>query len=236
MKLILVLVLSATAYGTSLNIYRPVEVAEGTYVLSPTVPGEAQVGVVIGERSVAVIGAPKSGVYSRQILGHVAALTDKPVSHVIVLSGLCDHACGSQEFAASATIVASAQLDPATAGREWANWIPDGPEYLVGAGIAKPDVRVTTTARVDLGGRTIVVRNFGPATDAANLVAYQEDVRLAWVGPMLMEVPRAAQRTAGSLRRSATAQAVANALPSYRVVPGHGSGRALPSDALHAAR
>jgi len=236
MRFLLALALSATASGASLNLYRPVEIAAGTYVLASTMPGEAQVGIVVGERSVAVIGAPKSGVYTRQILAHVAALTDKPVSHVIVLSGLCDHACGSQEFAARAKIVASAKLDPATAGREWASWIPDGPEYLIGAGIATPDVRVSSTARVDLGGRTIVVRNFGAATDAANLVAYQEDVRLAWVGPMLMESPPATRRTAGSLRRSAALQAVATALPSYRVVPGHGNGRALPPDALHAAR
>src|SRR5262245_495189 len=99
-------IVATKLFAASLDLFHPVEIAAGTWLLAPTIPGEAQVGVVIGSRSVAVIGAPKSGVYARQIVEHVAALTDKPISHVIVLSQFCDHACASAELAAIASVVA----------------------------------------------------------------------------------------------------------------------------------
>jgi hypothetical protein len=90
--------LATISHAASLNLFQPIEIAAGTYLLASTIPGEAQVGVIVGARSVAIIGAPKSGVHARRIVQHVAELTDKPISHVIVLSQFCDHACGSAEL------------------------------------------------------------------------------------------------------------------------------------------
>ncbi|HEU4529841.1 MAG TPA: hypothetical protein VFR59_01600 [Steroidobacteraceae bacterium] len=206
------------SHATSLNLYTPVQIAPGTWLLAPTVPGEPEVGVVIGERSVAVIGAPKSGVYARQILEHVAELTRKPVSHVIVLSHYCDHACASAELADTATVVASDALDP-TGPLVWANDPLDGPEYFAGAGIARPALVVRTRATLDLGGRRIVLEKVPGIATA--LVALQPDTRIVWTGALSRE--QATPAEASALR------AVLAKLPGYRGAATRAGTQATPS-------
>lgn len=208
------LVVAASAQAASLNLFIPTELASGTYLLAPTIPGEAQVGVIIGSRSVAIVGAPKSGVYARQIVEHVAELTDKPISHVIVLSQFCDHACGSAELGENATVVASDRLDPKRAPI-WISTLDEGPEYSIGAAIAEPKMLVRSALIIDLGGRTVEIRKVETTLDAAALVAYQPDVLLAWAGPLFRADASAAD--ASAQRR------VRDALPSYRIIPGNGS-------------
>jgi glyoxylase-like metal-dependent hydrolase (beta-lactamase superfamily II) len=174
------IILAGQLPAASLNLFRPVEITTGTWLLAPTIPGEPQVGVIIGSRSVAIVGAPKSGVYARQIIEHVQELTEKPVSHVIVLSQFCDHACGSAELSARATIVASENLDPRTL--TWMSTFDEGPEYYAGAGIANPDIRVSASTTIDLGGRTVEVRKVPSTLDKGALIASQPDVRVAWTG------------------------------------------------------
>ncbi len=214
----LVAFLFADTHATTLNLFTPVEIAPGTWLLAPTVPGEPEVGVVIGERSVAVIGAPRSGVYARQILEHVAELTHKPVSHVIVLSHYCDHACASEELAGSATVVASDALDPA-GPLEWANEPLEGPEYYAGAGIAKPELVVRTRAALDLGGRKIMLEKVPGIATA--LVAHQPDTRIVWTGALSRENATPAETSA--------LHAVLAKLPGYRVIPTRPGTQAKPS-------
>lgn len=206
-------VVAASAHAASLNLFQPLEIAPGTYLLAPTIPGEAQVGVIIGSRSVAVVGAPKSGVYARQIVEHVAELTDKPISHVIVLSQFCDHACGSAELSEVATVVASDSLDPRRK-LSWISKLDEGPEYSVGAGIAVPKIAVRSSVSIDLGGRTVRVRKVESALDVGALVAYQPDVMVAWAGPLF--------RDDGSMQDASAQRAVRDALPTYRIIPGDG--------------
>jgi hypothetical protein len=174
------MILAGHLSAASLNLFHPVAIAAGTWLLAPTIPGEAQVGVIIGSRSVAIVGAPKSGVYARQIIEHVEELTEKPISHVIVLSQFCDHACGSAEFSGKATVVASDNLDARMLS--WMSTLDEGPEYYAGAGIAVPDVRVSVSTTIDLGGRGIEIRKAPSKLDKAALVVYQSDVRVAWTG------------------------------------------------------
>jgi hypothetical protein len=206
-------IVATSTHAASLGLFQPVEIAAGTYLLASTIPGEAHVGVIVGARSVAIIGAPKSGVYARQIVQHVAELTDKPISHVIVLSQFCDHACGSAELGEIATVVASDRLDPKRAPR-WVSTLDEGPEYHAGAGIAAPQIAVASSVSIDLGGRTVVVIRVDSAFDVGALVAYQPDIMIAWAGPLF--------RGDDSIPDASAQRAVREALPRYRIIPGSG--------------
>jgi quinoprotein relay system zinc metallohydrolase 2 len=208
------------------------EVAPGVFVhqgpyedFSPANGGGiANLGFVIGERSVAVIDSGGSLRQGEELLAAVRARTALPVSHVILTHAHPDHVFGTAAFVGEGVaIIGHARLASALA--------QNGPVYLanlrqsVGGGmdgteIVLPTEAVSGTATIDLGGRTLELRAWPLAHTDSDLTVLDRRTGTLFAGDLLFmeRIPV----VDGSLLGWLKVMDELTALPAERVVPGHG--------------
>lgn len=173
-------------------------VAEGVHVhLGQIAPFEdspdgriANLGVVIGRDSIAVIDAGTSRAQGQALLAAIRGISDKPVSHVILTHAHPDHALGASVFAeAGAAVVGHGRLADALRTR--------GPVYLdnmtriygsaamIGTRIVLPDVAVTDRLEIDLGGRILTLTAAGPAHSDSDLTVLDRTTETLFAGDLV---------------------------------------------------
>ena len=228
----LVVVLAWTAACPAAEVPLAVsEVAPGVFVhqgpyedFSPANGGGiANLGFVIGERSVAVIDSGGSLRQGRALLGAIRARTQLPISHVILTHMHPDHAFGTAAFGGTPTVVGHARLA--------ARLAESGPVYLAklrdavgpamdGTEIVLPTEGVEDTGTVDLGGRTLELRAWPPAHTDCDLTVLDRATGTLFAGDLLFieRIPVVDGSLLGWLRVMDDLAAV----PAARVVPGHG--------------
>lgn len=210
------------------------EIAPGVHVhrgqvadVTPDNLGDvANIGFIVGRDSVAVIDAGGSRAVGEAVYLAVRAVTDKPISHLILTHMHPDHVMGADVLVeAGAQIVGHRKLGQALAARaetyeaNFARLI--GPGFIgsrapeVGEGVA-----VAAQAQVDLGGRILDLVAHETAHSESDVTVFDRDTATLFAGDLLFDEhsPALDGSILGWLRVLETLGAPAPA----RMVPGHG--------------
>lgn len=211
------------------------EIAPGVLVYkgahAESAPGNlgaiANLGVVIGETSVAVIDAGGSRAVGEALLAAIRAETDLPVSHLILTHMHPDHVLGAAVFAEQgARVVGHRRLPRALAARAGA-YLEAG-RRLVGPafeGTSVPDAIDEAPEEIDLGGRRLIVEQHPTAHTDNDLSVFDRATGTWFLGDLLFvdHLPV----LDGSLTGWIALIETLTAREAARVVPGHGPA-ALP--------
>lgn len=217
------------------------EVAPGVFVhqgpyedFSPANGGGiANLGFVIGARSVAVIDSGGSLRQGQALLGAIRARSQLPVNHVILTHMHPDHAFGTAAFGGTPSVVGHARLA--------ARLAESGPVYLAklrdavgpvmdGTEIVLPTVGVDGITSIDLGGRTLELHAWPPAHSDCDLTVLDRATGTLFAGDLLFM--RRIPVVDGSLLGWLRVMDELAAMPAARVVPGHGPSAAPWPEAL----
>lgn len=187
----------------------------------------ANVGVIVGERSVAVIDTGGSRRFGERLRAAIRGITDLPVSHVINTHVHPDHVLGNAAFSgAGARFVGHHKLPQALARR--APFYLDSFARLVGPAFegtraVAPDLLVEDTLEIDLGGRRLTLTAYPTAHTDNDLSVLDHESGTLFAGDLLfMERLPVVD---GSLRGWLAVLARLRAEPAgavRQVVPGHG--------------
>ena len=147
-------------------------------------------GFIIGERGVLVVEAMLNGDLASQLIGLIRKETSKPIRFLVNTSYHGDHAYGNYVFPDSTVVI----HHPATKHYMDTKFEEDRTFMLglmgKGKGIERvqsrsADITVSDMITVDLGGRTVEIRHFGFAQTPGDLVIWEPDAKVLWVGNMI---------------------------------------------------
>ena len=184
----------------------------------------ANIGFIVGDISVAVIDPGGSLADGQALRAALRAVTDKPISHVILSHVHPDHIFGSVAFADDRPVFAGHQR---LAGvlvergefyrRELADLL--GSPELAGDYVM-PSLFVADRAEIDLGGRVLELRAHATAHTDNDLTVFDRKTATLWAADLLFvgRVPSLDGSLTGWLR----AMDALRAIPAARAVPGHG--------------
>ena len=194
----------------------------------------ANIGFIVGERCTAVIdtgGSVRIGQALRQAIGEH---THRPVCYVINTHAHFDHVLGNLGFRTDQPrFVGHADLGEAIdASRDFflqqyrGDLGPDpGPQSIIG-----PDLAVSPSTEIDLGGRIIELTAHPPAHTFSDLTVFDRATGTLWLGDLLFidRIPALDGNLSGWIRLLEELKST----PAARVVPGHGPvSAAWPSSA-----
>ena len=186
----------------------------------------ANIGFVIGARSIAVIDTGGSRVVGEQVYRAIRHVTDLPISHVILTHMHPDHVLGASVFAeAGAEVVGHARL--ADALRDRATSYLDafaeriGEAAFIGTTVVLPTIEVAENLTIDLGGRSLELRAWPTAHSTTDLTVRDTGSGLLFTGDLVVD-----QQTPsldGSLTGWQSVLAEMAALDLSQIVTGHGA-------------
>lgn len=186
----------------------------------------ANLGVVIGEASVAVIDTGSTRSQGQELYAAIRSLTDLPVSHVILTHMHPDHALGTAIFSeAGAEVLAHASMPRALEFRaqsyldSMTRLYP--PEDVIGTEIVLPDRTIEDRDTIDLGGRALTLQAEGTAHTDNDLTVYDETTATLFTGDLVFR--ELAPVVDGSLTGWLQWLAESPQPPPRLFVPGHGA-------------
>ncbi len=194
----------------------------------------ANIGFIVGDRSVAVIDPGGGKADGQRLRARIDAVTDRPISHVIMSHMHPDHVFGAVAFEADRPLfVAHARMGGTLVqrGEFYRNRLADllG---LDGAGdYAKPGLLVEDTAQIDLGGRILHVRAHGTGHTDNDVSVWDPSSATLWLADLLFmdRVPAVDGSILGWLGQTKALRDT----PARLAVPGHGPAAApWPAAAL----
>ena len=187
-------------------------------------------GFIIGERGVLVVEAMLNGDLASQLIGLIRKETTKPIRFLVNTSYHGDHAYGNYVFPESTVVI----HHPATKHYMDTKFEEDRTFMLglmgKGKGIERvqsrsADITVADMITVDLGGRKVEIRHFGFAQTPGDLVIWEPDAKVLWVGNMIQAPSPALPWLLEGRHRDTidTLTRVREFLPEdATIIPGHG--------------
>jgi quinoprotein relay system zinc metallohydrolase 2 len=184
----------------------------------------ANIGFVVGARSVAVVDPGGSFEEGRALRAAVRSRTGLPIRYVVLTHVHPDHIFGAAAFSGDhPDFIGHAKLPGALARR--------GNYYLrrlkgalgaaaAGSEIVPPTLLVSDRLDLDLGDRRLMVRAHGPAHTDNDLTVFDEKTRTLWLGDLLFveRLPVIDGSVVGWLKELRALTLIA----ADRAVPGHG--------------
>ncbi len=216
------------------------KLAEGVYavyekdaeVKAPKgIPMATSGGIIIGDMGVMLVETMLNERLHKQMMALVDAITDKPVLYAVNTSHHGDHAFGNYYLPPSTRIIQHSQgrerfdhrfeedrkmmLGIMGEGRGIEAIRPRGGDILV-----EPEGSI----RIDLGGRKVLIKDFGFAQTGDDLFVWLPAEKVLWTGnPVVAEAPALPWLLQGRLVESLeTLEKVRDFIaPDSTVVPGH---------------
>lgn len=191
----------------------------------------ANAGFVVGSRCVAVIDTGGTIAVGRALHDAIRAVTELPVCYVINTHGHPDHIFGNAAFVDDhPQFVGHARLAEAIRRRGsyyLAALTRDVGDAATGTSIVLPTLAVKDVERLDLGGRTLVLRAWQTAHTEADLTVLDESSATLWLGDLgfVGHMPV----VDGSLRGYIAVLGELKHVHALRAIPGHGRANAWPA-------
>ena len=183
----------------------------------------ANIGFVVGARTVAVIDPGGSRDDGEQLRAAIRAVTAKPISHVVLTHFHPDHVFGAVAFADDQPhFVGHAAMLPrlVSRGEFYRNALADLLGIEPAGDYAKPDLLVEGTLTLDLGDRPLRLQAYPTAHTDNDLTVLDEATATLWTGDLVFtdRVPA----LDGSILGWLAAIDALRTVPARRAIPGHG--------------
>jgi glyoxylase-like metal-dependent hydrolase (beta-lactamase superfamily II) len=204
--------------------------------------GRPNAGFIDSREGVIVVGGLASPAQARAVIRSIRTRTHRPFSYLVLYAHHPDMTFGAIEFKrAGARIVAHPDSRVLAAEGGLDQMVSDwdrvvGLQELLGFEFADaPDLPVTGSDTLRLGGRRAVVMHPGPAHSAGDLMVWLPAERVLFAGDILLEdgVTMVVDGNSGVLLR---ALELIDSLHPRVVVPGHGRIPADPTALTRATR
>jgi len=183
----------------------------------------ANIGFVVGDESVAVFDSGTDRKQGAAVRKAVAAVTDRPISHLIASHVHQDHCFGHVAFSdLKLHNIGHRNLPRALAqrGAYYLKQLSEISPSLADAGFLVPSETVADTLRIDLGNRPVVLKAWPTAHTDNDLTAFDERTGVLWAADLLF-VDRLPTLD-GSLKGWLSALDTLLGPEVKQVVPGHG--------------
>ena len=209
------------------------EIAPGVFIAPGAIeifsPGNrghiANIGFIIGTKSVAVIDTGGSFKTGKGLLAAIRKQTDLPVRHVINTHMHPDHVLGNAAFAdEGVTFWGHGKLTSALQRRSeqylQANADLLGEAAFDGTRIVYPNSTVEDSAQIDLGGRILDLKAFPTAHTDNDVTVTDRMTKTVWLGDLLFV--RHIPALDGSIKGWLAVMDQLSEMDAKWVVPGHG--------------
>ena len=217
--------LPAQAHAFTTEVAPGIHVRQGVHEEATAANADAiaNIGFIVGDRSVAVVDPGGSKVDGERLRARIQAVTDRPISHVVMSHMHPDHVFGAVAFEADRPVfVGHAAMAGMLVqrGEHYRNMLADLLGLDEAGDYAKPGLLVEDTARLDLGGRVLHVRAHATAHTDNDLSVWDPVTATLWMADLLF-VDRVPSLD-GSIKGWLSQTQALRETPARLAVPGHG--------------
>ena len=208
------------------------EIARGVFLIPDqdrfVVPN---IGIIVGEHSALVIDTGLGPANGERVLRAAREIAGDRKLYLTTTHFHAEHGMGAQAFAGQATILCNrSQRDELlTEGERHLDSIRalggDFAEFLADAEVVLPDLVYDTEVDLDLGGRVVQFRHFGPGHTAGDQIIFVPGERIMFAGDLLESKQHPTLEPGSAGNGSAKWLDLLGALDRLNpavVVPGHG--------------
>lgn len=165
------------------------EIGPGLYAY--TTEGDPNTGVIIGDDGVMVVDAQATPLMARDVMARIRAVTDKPVTHVVLSHYHAVRVLGASAYGAREIVASSAarEMIVERGEQDMASEIGRFPRLFRGKesipGLTWPSLTFDTGMTIYLGRRAVRLMHLGRGHTAGDIVAYVPDAGVMFSGDLV---------------------------------------------------